>query len=165
MRVGFGYDSHCFSEEPSSEAGASQKLGGVPIPDCPKLAGHSDADVLIHAIIDALLGAAALGDIGSHFPDDDPRWANANSAVLLCSVVKEIGDAGYAVGNVDATVICEMPRLSPYVEAIRSRLAGFLDVDESSVSVKGKTNEGMDDVGQGLGIAVHAVALLVPAEA
>ena len=165
MRVGFGYDSHCFSDEPSSEAGASQKLGGVPIPDCPKLAGHSDADVLIHAIIDALLGAAALGDIGSHFPDDDPRWANANSAVLLCSVVKEIGDAGYAVGNVDATVICEMPRLSPYVEAIRSRLAGFLDVDESSVSVKGKTNEGMDDVGQGFGIAVHAVALLVPAEA
>ena len=142
MRVGFGYDSHCFSDEPSSETGA-----------------------LIHAIIDALLGAAALGDIGSHFPDDDPRWANANSAVLLCSVVKEIGDAGYAVGNVDATVICEMPRLSPYVEAIRSRLAGFLDVDESSVSVKGKTNEGMDAVGQGLGIAVHAVALLVPAEA
>ena len=165
MRVGFGYDSHRFSDEPSSEAGASQKLGGVPIPGCPKLVGHSDADVLIHAIIDALLGAAALGDIGSHFPDDDPRWANANSAVLLCSVVKEIGDAGYAVGNVDATVICEMPRLSPYVEAIRSRLAGFLDVDESSVSVKGKTNEGMDDVGQGFGIAVHAVALLVPAEA
>ena len=165
MRVGFGYDSHRFSDEPPSETGAAQKLGGVPIPDCPKLAGHSDADVLIHAIIDALLGAAALGDIGSHFPDDDPRWANANSAVLLCSVVKEIGDAGYAVGNVDATVICEMPRLSPYVEAIRSRLAGFLDVDESSVSVKGKTNEGMDDVGQGLGIAVHAVALLVPAEA
>ena len=121
--------------------------------------------MLIHAIIDALLGAAALGDIGSHFPDDDPRWANANSAVLLCSVVKEIGDAGYAVGNVDATVICETPRLGPYVEAIRSRLAGFLDVDESAVSVKGKTNEGMDAVGQVLGIAVHAVALLVPVEA
>lgn len=160
MRVGFGYDSHRFSDEPPSDA--SQKLGGVSISGCPKLVGHSDADVLIHAIIDALLGAAALGDIGSHFPDDDPRWANANSAELLCSVVKEIGEAGYAVGNVDATVICETPRIGPYVEAIRSRLAGILDVDESSVSVKGKTNEGMDAVGQGLGIAVHAVALLVP---
>ena len=148
---------------PSSRA--FEEASGVKIPYEKGLLGHSDADVLIHAIIDALLGAAALGDIGSHFPDDDPRWANANSAVLLCSVVKEISDAGYAVGNVDATVICEMPRLSPYVEAIRSRLAGFLDVDESSVSVKGKTNEGMDAVGQGLGIAVHAVALLVPAEA
>jgi len=160
MRVGFGYDSHRFVEGD----GTVQKLGGVPIPDCPKLKGHSDADVLIHAVIDALLGAAALGDIGSHFPDDDPRWANANSAVLLCSVMKEIGDAGYAVGNVDATVICETPRIGPHAEAIRARLAAFLDVPESSVSVKGKTNEGMDAVGEGLGIAVHAVALLVPQE-
>lgn len=165
MRVGFGYDSHRFSGEVSPEGSALQKLGGVPIPACPKLAGHSDADVLIHAVIDALLGAAALGDIGSHFPDADPRWANANSAVLLCSVVKEIGDAGFAVGNVDATIICETPRIGPHVAAIRSRLAGFLDVDESSVSVKGKTNEGMDAVGEGRGIAVHAVALLVPSEA
>jgi len=164
MRVGFGYDSHRFSDEPSSEGDVPQRLGGVPIPDCPQLAGHSDADVLIHAVIDALLGAAALGDIGSHFPDDDPRWANANSAVLLCAVVKEIGDAGYAVGNVDATVICEVPRIGPHVDAIRSRLAAFLDVDVSSVSVKGKTNEGMDAVGEGLGIEVHAVAMLVPAE-
>ena len=165
MRVGFGYDSHRFSGEDSSEAGTVQKLGGVPIPGCPKLVGHSDADVLIHAIIDALLGAVALGDIGSHFPDDDPRWANINSAVLLCSVVKEIGDVGYAVGNVDATIICETPRIGPHVSAIRSRLAGFLGVDESSVSVKGKTNEGMDAVGEGRGIAVHAVALIVPSEA
>ena len=116
-------------------------------------------------LLAALLGAAALGDIGSHFPDADPRWANANSAVLLCSVVKEIGDAGFAVGNVDATVICETPRIGPHAAAIRSRLAGFLGVDESSVSVKGKTNEGMDAVGEGRGIAVHAVALLVPSEA
>ena len=162
VRVGFGYDSHRFVE---AEAGtAVQKLGGVPIADCPKLEGHSDADVLIHALIDALLGAAALGDIGSHFPDSDPRWANANSAVLLCSVVKEIADAGYAVGNVDATVICELPKIGPHVSAIRSRLAAFLDVPESAVSVKGKTNEGMDAVGEGLGIAVHAVAMLVPLE-
>ncbi len=162
MRIGFGYDSHRFADGEEDGQAAAQKLGGVPIPDCPKLAGHSDADVLIHAIIDALLGAAALGDIGSHFPDDDPRWANANSAVLLCSVMKEIGDAGYAVGNVDATVICEYPHIGPHADAIRSRLAAYLDVDETSVSVKGKSNEGMDAVGEGLGIAVHAVALLVP---
>lgn len=163
MRIGFGYDSHRFAED--GEDGAGQKLGGVLVPDCPKLVGHSDADVLIHSLIDALLGAAALGDIGSHFPEDDPRWENANSAVLLCSVVKEIGDAGYAVGNVDATVICEWPKIGPHVDAIRSRLAAFLDVPESAVSVKGKTNEGMDAVGEGLGIAVHAVAMLVPLEA
>ena len=93
MRIGFGYDSHRFADVEDDGQPAVQKLGGVPIPDCPKLVGHSDADVLIHAIIDALLGAAALGDIGSHFPSDDPRWENANSAVLLCSVMKEIADA------------------------------------------------------------------------
>ena len=166
MRVGFGYDSHRFSADSLLADGAAvQKLGGVAVPDCPKLVGHSDADVLIHAVIDALLGAAALGDIGSHFPDTDPRWLNANSAVLLCSVVKEIGEAGYAIGNVDVTVICERPKIRPYTDAIRSRLAAFLDVPVSAVSVKGKTNEGMDATGAGLGIAVHAVALLVPAEA
>jgi len=161
MRIGFGYDSHRFADA----GNAVQNLGGVPIPDCPKLEGHSDADVLIHAITDALLGAAALGDIGSHFPDSDQRWANADSSALLGSVMKEIGDAGYAVGNVDATVICETPRIGPHVGAIRARLAAILAVPESSVSVKGKTNEGMDAVGEGLGIAVHAVALLVPREA
>lgn len=166
MRVGFGYDSHRFvSAAPAADGGAPQKIGGVAVPGCPKLEGHSDADVLIHAVIDALLGAAALGDIGSHFPDDDPRWRNANSAVLLCSVAKEIGEVGYAIGNVDATVICERPRIGPYVDAIRTRLAALLDVPVSSVSVKGKTNEGMDAIGAGMGIAVHAVALLVPEEA
>ena len=165
MRVGFGYDSHRFVSASSSADGAAvQKLGGVPIPDCPKLLGHSDADVLIHAVIDAVLGAAALGDIGSHFPDNDPRWLNADSAVLLCSVVKEIGEAGYAIGNVDVTVICERPKIRPYTDAIRSSLAAFLDVPVSAISVKGKTNEGMDAIGEGIGIAVHAVALLVPAE-
>ena len=165
MRVGFGYDSHRFSSAPSlADDTAIQKLGGVVISGCPRLAGHSDADVLIHAVIDALLGAAALGDIGSHFPDTDPRWLNANSAVLLCSVVKELGEAGYAIGNVDVTVICERPKIRPYVDAIRSRLAAFLDIPVSAVSVKGKTNEGMDAIGEGLGIAVHAVALIVPAK-
>ena len=154
MRIGFGYDSHRF------EDGRPLMLGGVHIPDSPGLKGHSDADVLIHAVIDALLGAAALGDIGSHFPDTDPKWKGADSAKLLEQVVVEVSSAGFAVGNVDATVICERPRLRPHVDAIRARLAELLRVDVSCVSVKGKTNEKMDDVGAGVGIAVHCVALL-----
>jgi 2-C-methyl-D-erythritol 2,4-cyclodiphosphate synthase len=135
-------------------------LGGVNIPGADGLKGHSDADVLIHAVIDALLGAAALGDIGSHFPDTDPKWSGADSALLLEQVVEEVSAAGYVVGNVDATVICERPRLRPHVDAIRARLAELLSVDVSRVSMKGKTNEKMDDVGAGLGIEVHCVALL-----
>ena len=155
MRIGFGYDSHRFEEE------RALVLGGVRIPDTPGLKGHSDADVLIHAVIDALLGAAALGDIGFHFPDTDPKWAGADSSKLLEQVVAEITSASYAVGNVDATVICERPRLRPYVDAIRARLAELLQVDVSHVSVKGKTNEKMDDIGAGIGIEVHCAALLV----
>ena len=154
MRVGFGYDSHRF------EDGRPLMLGGVHIPESPGLKGHSDADVLIHAVIDALLGAAALGDIGSHFPDTDPRWKGADSARLLEAVVGEVRAAGYAIGNVDATVICERPRLRPHVAAIRERLAALLGVDRGRVSVKGKTNEGMDAIGAGVGIAVHCAALL-----
>ena len=154
MRIGYGYDSHRFQE------GRPLLLGGVFIPDTPGLKGHSDADVLIHAVIDALLGAAARGDIGSHFPDTDPAWEGADSAKLLERVVDEIATAGFAVGNVDATVICERPRLRPHVDAIRARLAGLLRVDVSRVSVKGKTNEKMDDVGAGIGIEVHCAALL-----
>ena len=154
MRIGYGYDSHRF------EAGRPLMLGGVNIPGADGLKGHSDADVLIHAVIDALLGAAALGDIGSHFPDTDPKWRGADSALLLEQVVDEVGAAGYAVGNVDATVICERPRLRQHVDAIRARLATLLRVDVSRVSVKGKTNEKMDDVGAGLGIEVHCVILL-----
>ena len=154
MRIGYGYDSHRFEE------GRPLMLGGVRIPDCPGLKGHSDADVLIHAVIDALLGAATLGDIGSHFPDTDPAWAGTDSALLLDRVAREIADAGFRVGNVDATVICERPRLRLYVEAIRARLAAVLGTDVSRISVKGKTNEKMDDVGAGVGIEVHCVALL-----
>ena len=154
MRIGFGYDSHRFDET------RPLMLGGVRIPDSPGLKGHSDADVLIHAVIDALLGAAALGDIGSHFPDTDVRWKGADSAELLASVVAEVRAAGYRVGNIDATVICERPRLRPYVDAIRTRLASLLGVDIGAVSVKGKTNERMDDVGAGVGIEVHCAALL-----
>lgn len=154
MRVGLGYDSHRFIE------GRPLMLGGVEIPHSAGLKGHSDADVLIHALIDALLGAAALGDIGSHFPDTDPAYSGADSTKLLESVVAEIASAGYSIGNVDATVICEAPKLRPHIDAIRTRLAGLLGVDVSCVSVKGKTNERMDDVGAGIGIAVQCVALL-----
>ena len=156
MRIGFGYDSHRFAE------GRPLVLGGVMIPFEKGLAAHSDGDVLIHAIIDALLGAAALGDIGSHFPDTDEKWKDADSTELLAEVVREICGAGYAIGNIDATVICEQPKLRPYVDAIRNRLSQLLNLSTSQLSIKGKTNEKMDDVGAGLGIEVHAVALLDP---
>ena len=156
MRIGFGYDSHRFAE------GRPLVLGGVMIPFEKGLAAHSDGDVLIHAIIDALLGAAALGDIGSHFPDTDEKWKGADSTELLAEVVREIRGAGYAIGNIDATVICEQPKLRPYVDAIRNRLSQLLNLSTSQLSIKGKTNEKMDDVGAGLGIEVHAVALLEP---
>ena len=154
MRVGLGYDSHRFEE------GRRLVLGGVEFPGETGLKGHSDADVLVHAIIDALLGAAALGDIGSHFPDTDPQWKGADSTALLASVAKEIRAAGYAIANIDATVICERPKIGPVVPLIRERLASVLNVGAGRVSVKGKTNEKMDAVGAGVGIAVHAVALL-----
>ena len=158
MRIGSGYDSHRFAE------GRRLVLGGVEFPGETGLAGHSDADVLIHAIIDALLGAAALGDIGSHFPDTDPKWKDADSAQLLESVVEELLAARYRLVNVDATVICERPKLRPKVDEIRHRLSELLGIPVSSVSVKGKTNEKMDDVGAGVGIEVHAVALIEEGE-
>ena len=154
MRIGYGYDSHRFAE------GRRLVLGGIEFPGETGLMGHSDADVLVHAIIDALLGAAALGDIGSHFPDTDPQWKNADSTALLAAVVKEVRAAGYRIGNVDATVICERPKLRPCIELIRDRLAAVMNVGSGRISVKGKTNEKLDDVGAGLGIEVHAVCLL-----
>ena len=154
MRIGFGYDSHRFAE------GRRLVLGGVEFPGERGLDGHSDADALLHAVIDALLGAAALGDIGSHFPDDDPKWKGADSAKLLEAVVAEVADAGYRVVNVDATVVCERPKLRPKIDAIRARIAALLGVDVSAVSVKGKTNERMDDTGAGVGLAANAVVLL-----
>lgn len=154
IRVGFGYDSHRF------EAGRRLVLGGMEIPGEVGLKGHSDADVVLHAVIDALLGAAALGDIGSHFPDTDEKWKGADSAKLLESVVDEVFEAGWSLGNIDITVICERPKLRPHVEGIRVRLAGLLRCPVDCVSLKGKTNEKMDDVGAGVGIEVHAVCLL-----
>lgn len=154
MRIGFGYDSHRFEE------GRKLVLGGVEFPGETGLKGHSDADVLCHAIIDALLGAAALGDIGSHFPDTDEKWKGADSTDLLAAVVKEVRAAGYAIGNIDATIICEKPKIRPVVELIRTRLAAVMSIGTGRLSIKGKTNEKMDDVGAGVGIEVHAVCLL-----
>ncbi len=154
MRIGTGYDSHRF--DPSRPL----VLGGVKIPDAPGLKGHSDADALVHAVIDALLGAAALGDIGGHFPDTDPKWAGADSMQLLAAVVAEVHDAGFRVGNIDATVICERPKLRPYIDAMRGNIAKVLEVSVSRVSIKGKTNERMDAVGACEGLVVHCSALL-----
>ena len=155
MRIGFGYDSHVFTD-----AAKPLMLGGVCIPDAPGLQAHSDGDVLIHAIIDALFGAAALGDIGSHFPDTDERWKGADSGKLLEAAMGEVRAAGYALGNLDVTVICERPKLRPCIEMIRERLASVMNVGKGRISIKGKTNEKMDDVGAEVGIEVHAVALL-----
>lgn len=154
MRIGYGYDSHVF------DAARPLVLGGVLIPNAPGLKAHSDGDVLLHAIIDALFGAIAHGDIGSHFPDNDPRWAGADSTKLLAAAVEEVRTAGYEIENLDATVICEAPRLRPHIEKIRARLAAIMGVEVSAISVKGKTNEKMDDVGAGRGIVVHAAVLL-----
>ena len=151
IRVGLGYDSHRF------EDGRRLVLGGVEFPGERGLKGHSDADVLTHAIIDALLGAAGLGDIGGHFPDTDPKYAGADSMMLLKSVKSELEDAGWSIGNVDATVVCEVPKIGPRKDRIIATLGAVL---ACPVSVKGKTNEKLDDIGAGLGIAVYAVALL-----
>jgi 2-C-methyl-D-erythritol 4-phosphate cytidylyltransferase / 2-C-methyl-D-erythritol 2,4-cyclodiphosphate synthase len=154
VRIGVGYDSHRLVQ------GRALILGGVSIPHAVGLAGHSDADALCHAITDAVLGAAALGDIGRHFPDTEARWKDADSIQLLRQAVALVREAGFAIANVDAIVVAEQPKLSPYIDAIRARLAEALDVEADAVSVKSKTNEGMGETGRGEGIAVHAVALL-----
>jgi 2-C-methyl-D-erythritol 2,4-cyclodiphosphate synthase len=157
MRIGFGYDSHRF--DPARPC----ILGGVEVPGSPGLSGFSDGDAVAHAVTDALLGAAALGDIGGHFPPGDERWRGADSMELLAAVVSMVSEAGYRVGNVDVTVICERPRIGPLAGDIRRSLARVLGVEPSCVSVKGKTNEGMGWEGKEEGVAVHAVALLLPA--
>jgi 2-C-methyl-D-erythritol 2,4-cyclodiphosphate synthase len=153
-RVGIGYDSHRF-------AGArTLVLGGVAFPGEPGLEGHSDADVLTHAVIDAVLGAAGLGDIGQHFPDNDPRYLGADSTGLLSRVLSMTANDGWRVINVDATLICERPRLAPVVAHMKERLGEVLDVDSNRVNIKATTNEGMGFIGRGEGIAACAVALL-----
>jgi 2-C-methyl-D-erythritol 2,4-cyclodiphosphate synthase len=154
MRVGQGYDVHAF--DPSRRL----VLGGVLFEGEAGLAGHSDADVLAHAVIDALLGAAALGDIGAHFPSTDARWAGADSLELLRSVADLVRKAGLRVSNVDATLVCQRPRVSVRVAEMRANLARALGADVDQVSVKATTSDGLGAVGRGEGIAAMAVALL-----
>jgi 2-C-methyl-D-erythritol 4-phosphate cytidylyltransferase/2-C-methyl-D-erythritol 2,4-cyclodiphosphate synthase len=153
-RAGTGYDLHRLVE------GRALILGGVTIPSTKGALGYSDADVVCHAVTDAVLGAVGLGDIGRHFPDTDPEWKNASSVDLLRRAVALVRDAGYEVGNVDVTVILETPKIKDHVDAMRANIASALGVDASRVSVKGKTNEGVDAIGRGEAIAAHAIALL-----
>jgi 2-C-methyl-D-erythritol 2,4-cyclodiphosphate synthase len=154
FRIGVGYDSHRTIE------GRKLILGGEHIPSTVGLKGHSDGDALCHAITDAILGAASQGDIGRHFPDTDPQYRDADSLELLRRAFAIVHDAGFVVENVDAVVIAERPKLAPHIDRIRARLAGALQISSDAVSVKGKTNEGMGEIGRGEGMAVHAVALL-----
>jgi len=154
IKVGIGYDSHRF------ESGRPLILGGVIIPYHRGLAGHSDADVLLHAIADALLGAAGLGDIGTHFPDTDDKYKNANSVMLLAAVFEKVIKVGYLVGNVDAVIIAEAPKINPHIPVMRKKIAKVLLTDEDNISLKATTNEGMGFVGREEGIAVLATALI-----
>ena len=154
LRIGHGYDVHRLVE------GRPLILGGVEIPWEKGLLGHSDADVLTHAVMDALLGAAALGDIGKLFPDNDPTYKGADSIGLLRHVAKRIGDEGYKIGNVDATILCQRPKLAPHIPQMRQILADACGVDVSCVSVKATTEEGLGFTGSGEGMAAHAVCLL-----
>jgi 2-C-methyl-D-erythritol 2,4-cyclodiphosphate synthase len=135
-------------------------LGGVEIPSDRGPLGHSDADLLAHALSDAILGAAALGDLGAYFPDSDPKWKGANSMELLAACAAEVRKAGYAIVNVDATIVVERPKLAPYIAQMRENVAGRLGLDVGRVSVKAKTSEGMGYTGDGSGIAAYAVALI-----
>lgn len=154
MRVGMGYDVHKLVEN------RKLILGGVEIPYEKGLLGHSDADVLLHAIMDALLGAAALGDIGKHFPDTDPSYAGADSMKLLAEVRRLIEEKLYFVGNVDATIIAQRPKMADYIPKMRENIAGALGVDVSQVNIKATTEEGLGFTGEGLGISAQAICLL-----
>jgi 2-C-methyl-D-erythritol 4-phosphate cytidylyltransferase/2-C-methyl-D-erythritol 2,4-cyclodiphosphate synthase len=154
MRIGTGYDLHRLVE------GRPLILAGVRIPFDRGLLGHSDADIVCHAVTDAMLGAAALGDIGALFPDTDPRWKDADSLELLRAAAAKVRDAGFAIGNVDVTVIAERPTLRPHVDTMRANLARALGIEVSCIAVKGKTNEGLGETGRGEAMACHAVALL-----
>ena len=158
MRIGHGYDVHRLVE------GRKLILGGVEVPHTLGLLGHSDADVLTHAVMDALLGAAALGDIGRHFPDTDPAYAGADSLKLLDRVVELLEEKGYRVGNVDATILAQRPKLAPYIEKMRDNLAARMKADPDQVNVKATTEEKLGFTGAEEGVAAHAVALLFPRE-
>ena len=155
MRIGTGYDVHKLAE------GRKLIIGGVEIPYEKGLLGHSDADVLVHAIMDALLGAAALGDIGKHFPDTDPKYKGADSLMLMREVRRILSENGFEVGNVDATIIAQAPRMSPHIDTMRRNIADVLGLDVSQVSVKATTEERLGFTGRGEGISAQAVALIL----
>lgn len=154
MRIGHGYDVHRLVE------GRRLILGGVDIPHTTGLLGHSDADVLTHAIMDAILGALGLGDIGRHFPDSDPAYLGADSLMLAAKLVPMMRDAGYTIGNIDATIIAQAPKLAPHLSAMRENLARALGTDPARINIKATTEEGLGFSGERLGIAAHAVCLL-----
>ena len=156
-RIGIGYDVHAFGP------GDHVVIGGVRIPHSHGLLAHSDGDVLIHALCDALLGALALGDIGRHFPPSDARWAGVDSRELLRAVVAMLHERGWRVGNIDAVVICERPKLAPHIDAMRGHLAADLGIEPDAVGVKATTSEKLGFTGRGEGIAAQAVAVLGPA--
>lgn len=155
FRVGQGYDVHAFAE------GRPLILGGIEIPHDRGLLGHSDADVLLHTITDAALGAIGEGDIGRHFPDTDPEWKDADSAKLLAHIWKMVEDRGYVLGNVDATIIAQRPKMAPYIEPIKARIAELLNADVSQVNVKATTTEKLGFTGREEGIASLATILLI----
>lgn len=154
MRIGHGYDAHRFAE------GRKLIIGGVDIPCNVGLMGHSDADVLVHAVCDSLLGAAALRDIGYHFPDTDGKYKNIDSLILLKKVKESISQKGYSVSNIDCTVIAQIPKLSPYIEQMRDNLARVLEIQIDRINVKATTEEGMGFTGAKEGICAHAVCIL-----
>ena len=154
IRIGEGWDIHALVE------GRALILGGVDIPFPKGLLGHSDADALLHAISDALLGAAALGDIGTHFPDTDVQWKGANSGLLLSEIAKRVRAQGFEIGNVDSTIIAQAPKLAPFISAMRENIAHALSVSASQVNVKAKTAEKLGPVGEGLAMEARAVVLL-----
>ena len=156
-RVGLGFDAHPFAE------GRPLKLGGIEIPHRAGLEGHSDGDALLHALTDAILGAAGAGSIGDHFPPSDPAWKGADSATFLRKARDVAAQKGWAIGNLDAVVVAEAPRIAPHVDAIRSRVAGILGIPPETVSVRGTSSNGLGFVGRGDGVAVMAVALLTAA--
>ena len=160
MRIGQGFDVHRFGPEvPQSTV----TLGGVAIPHNRPLLAHSDGDVLLHAVADALLGACALGDIGWHFPPDDPKWQNADSRALLRAVFALVQGKGYRLGNLDCTLIAEKPKMKPHIPAMRAALAADLDAGLEQISIKATTTEGLGFTGRGEGIAAQAICLLLPA--
>jgi 2-C-methyl-D-erythritol 2,4-cyclodiphosphate synthase len=154
MRIGFGYDVHCFAES------RDLWLGGIKIPHSKGLLGHSDADVVIHAICDALLGAAALGDIGTHFPDTDPRYKGIDSKKLLAETWSLLAAKGFTIQNIDSTIAVQVPKIAPYIEMMRNTLSGLLNINTDQISIKATTTERLGFEGREEGISAYAVVLL-----